>query len=205
MIVNSQLQSTIVLHDTLHGFRLGRGTGLAVMEAKVEQKLAGMVHDPLFEVFIDVQKAYDSLDIGICMDIIQGYILGPNLQRLLQRYWDRQKVVPKARNLYGHYFSTGLGVTQGYPVSLTIFNIVVDVVVRAALLEVCRPQEDQHGFIWAAGEHNICFYADDGQIVDHNPIWVHTSLTEMVKMFDRVGLQKNLSKTKAMVCTPGFI
>ena len=29
------------------------------MEAKLEQKLAGIVHEPLFQVFLDVRKAYD--------------------------------------------------------------------------------------------------------------------------------------------------
>ena len=84
---------------------------------------------------------------------------------------------------------------MGYPVSPTIFNIVVDPVVRADLLEVYGPQEAHHGFIWSAGEHKICFYADDRQIVGHNPIWVQTALPAMVRMFERVGLQKNLSKT----------
>ena len=32
------------------------------MEAKLEQKSAGIVHEPLFQVFIDVLKAYESLD-----------------------------------------------------------------------------------------------------------------------------------------------
>ena len=54
--------------------------------------------------------------------------------------------------------------TQGDPVYLTNFNIVVDSVVRAALQEVFGPREAQHGFGWVAGEHNICFYADDGRI-----------------------------------------
>ena len=69
-IVNSRLRSSIVIHDVLHGFRQGRGTGTAIMEAKLEQQLSGIVHDPLFWVFINVRKAYDSLDRGICMDIL---------------------------------------------------------------------------------------------------------------------------------------
>ena len=36
-------------------------------------------------------------------------------------------------------------------------------------------------------------------------IWVHTDLTTMVIVFERVGLQTNLIKTKSMVCTSGFI
>ena len=60
-------------------------------------------------------------------------------------------------------------------------------------------------FGWAEGDHNIVFYAEDERIAGHNPIWVQKTLTAMVRMFDRVGLQKNLGKTKSMVCTPGFV
>ena len=56
-IFNSRLQSSIVQHDVLHGFRQGRGTGTAIMEAKLEQHLAGIVHEPLFQVFLNVRKA----------------------------------------------------------------------------------------------------------------------------------------------------
>ena len=56
-IVNSWLQSSIVLHDVLHGFRQEMETGTFFIEAKLEQQLAGIVHEPLFQVFIDVRKA----------------------------------------------------------------------------------------------------------------------------------------------------
>ena len=84
----------------------------------------------------------------------------------------------------------------GDPVSFTIFNIVVDAVVRAVIMEVCGPQEEHHGFVWAAGNHNIVFYADDGRILERNPIRVQTTPTDMVRMFEIMGLQKNLGKTK---------
>ena len=82
------------------------------------------------------------------MEILQGNVLGPKLHRLLQQYIDGQKVVLKAGKFHGSLFVTGRGVTQGYLVSPTIFNIVVDAVVRADLLEVYGPQEDSHGFGW---------------------------------------------------------
>ena len=34
---------------------------------------------------------------------------------------------------------------------------------------------------------------------------LQTALTDMVRILDRVGLQTNLRKTKAMLCTPRFI
>ena len=44
----------------------------------------------------------------------------------------------------GAAFGTGIGVTQGDPRYPIIFNIVVDVVVRAVFDVVYSPQETQH-------------------------------------------------------------
>ena len=71
------------------------------MGENLKQQLAGIVHEPLFQVFINMQKSYDSLYGGIRMEILRGYVLGPKLQRLLHRYRDEQKVVPKAGKLFG--------------------------------------------------------------------------------------------------------
>ena len=49
---------------------------MAIMEEKLEQQLAGIFHEPLFQAFVDVQKTYEYLDRGICMEIIRGYVLG---------------------------------------------------------------------------------------------------------------------------------
>ena len=61
-------------------------------------------------------------------------------------------MVPKAGKLFGHLLWTERGVTQGYPVSPMIFNILVDAVVRAVLLEVCGTQEAHRGFGWVTCE-----------------------------------------------------
>ena len=111
----------------------------------------GIVHETLFQVFIDVRKACNSLDQGRCMETLREYGLGPRLQRLLQRYWDIQRVVTNAGKYYVQPFSMGRGVTQGDPVYMELFNIIVDAVFRATLQEICEPQEAQHGFGWPAG------------------------------------------------------
>ena len=93
-----------------------------------------------------MHKTYGSSDKGICMGILRGYEFGFNMQRLLQWYWYKHKVVPKYRKFFGIPFRTERGMTQGDPYRPTIFYIVVDAVVRAVLLEVCGTQEEHHGF-----------------------------------------------------------
>ena len=89
--------------------------------------------------------------------------------------------------------------------SPTIFNMVVDALLKAALMGVCGPQVAQHSLVWVAGEQEIISYADDGSIAGRNPIWFYETLTTLVTMFDWVGLDTNMVNTKYMTFTPSFI
>ena len=53
-VVNCRLKRSVTLHDTLHGFRAGRGAGMATLEEKLEQHLVGIAHKPMFHIFLDV-------------------------------------------------------------------------------------------------------------------------------------------------------
>ena len=74
LIVGSK--GSVTRYDSLHGFRAGRGTGTSTLEANLAQQLAGIVHEALFQVFLDVWKVYDSLGRGWCMDIMWGCGMG---------------------------------------------------------------------------------------------------------------------------------
>ena len=96
--------------------------------------------------------------------------------------------MPKTGKFLGKKFQMGRGLTQGDPVSPMICNIVVDAVLQALLDVVCRPQEYQHGFRWAAGEKNLFFYDDGGRITGRDHEWFQDALSAMVTMFIRMGL-----------------
>ena len=49
---------------------------------------------------------------------------------MLREYWDKTTMVARAGGYYGKGFKGGMGVTQGNLLSPTIFNVVVDAVVR---------------------------------------------------------------------------
>ena len=81
---------------------------------------------------------------------MRGYVLWPKLQILIYSFGDDQEVVTKVGRFYRRSSRTCIGVTHRYPVSPIVSNVLVDVVVRALLPEVCGSQKAHHGFVWVA-------------------------------------------------------
>ena len=80
-------------------------------------------------IFLDLHKAYGALDRSRCLEILEGYGVGPKARRLLTTYCHRLTMVERAGGYYRTAFGGERGVTQGDPLSPTIFNVVVDAVV----------------------------------------------------------------------------
>ena len=129
-ILNRRLTASITFHDFLHGFRAGRGTGTATLEVKLLHQLAALWEEVLYVIFLYLHKAYDALDRSRCLVILEGYGVGPQAQWLLHMYWRRLMMVARAGGYYRTAFQGALGVSQGDPLSPTIFIVVVDAVVR---------------------------------------------------------------------------
>jgi hypothetical protein len=56
-----------------------------------------------------------------------------------------------------------------------------------------------------AWEWLALFYADDGLAAARDPEWLQEAMNVLIGLFEQVGLQTNVTKTKAMTCTPGHI
>ena len=129
-ILHCRLTTAITYHNFLHSFREGRSTGTATLEAKLLQQLAARREEVLYVIFLYMTKAYDALDRSRSLKIVEGYGLGPRARRLQRTYLEKSKMVARAGGYYGTVFKGARGVTQGEPLSPTIFNVVVDAVVR---------------------------------------------------------------------------
>ena len=85
-IIDVRLTSAITFHPGLHGFRKKRGCGTAILECKLEQEKAIFQGHTLFQAFVDLTKAYDTLDRDRTLEILTGYGVGSNVTRILRRF-----------------------------------------------------------------------------------------------------------------------
>ncbi len=115
----------IVLHDSLHGCLALQGTGTGIIKAKLAQQLAHLEQPPFFGVFINLRKAFDTMDCGRYLEILALHRVGPKMLCLIRNFWDSATNVCQAKSNYGRPFKAGRGVTQGGPLLVKLFNIVV--------------------------------------------------------------------------------
>ena len=153
-------------------------------------------------IFLDLHKAYDALDRSRCLEILEGYGVGPRSRQLLRTYWGKMTMVARAGGYYRTAIKGARGVTQGDPLSPTIFNVVVDVVVRHWFTLAIEDAEKRGGVGKEVRHQAALFYADDGMVASSNPRWLKWAFNALVGLFERVRLQTNVGKTASMVCRP---
>ena len=77
VIINLYFTAAITYHNSLHGFRARRGTGTATLEINLLHKVAALREAVLRAILMDLHKAYNNLDRYMCLDILEGYGMGP--------------------------------------------------------------------------------------------------------------------------------
>ena len=103
-ITNTRLRASVRLHEVLHGFHAGRWMGTAILELKLAQELASVDQDPLFLVFLDLKRSYDTVDCGRLLTTLEGYGAVPCMCRLLAVFWYQHEVVNRQNGCHSPHF-----------------------------------------------------------------------------------------------------
>ncbi len=81
-VIDHQLDA-IDLHDSLHGCCYNRGTGTAIIKAKLAQQLSYLELQPFYGVFLNLRKAFCAMDWEQCIMVLEGYGAGPWMIQLI--------------------------------------------------------------------------------------------------------------------------
>ena len=133
-----------------------------------------------------ITKAYDTVDRERLFLLLGDYGLGPQCLNVLRAAWADSLLVPKKGGRYGNPLNTGRGVRQGDIISPTLFNIIIDCILRYEQSQSQAASGSSDSIVPA-----VCFYADDGCIAGTDADRLQQSLDTIVDGFNRMGIQVN--------------
>ena len=117
------------LDDLQFGFRTGRSTLQAIWTVKRRIQKARDSRKKLVLIFIDLVKAFDSVDRTTLFNVLKDRSVANPLKRLI---WDLHDEAEREIDKQNK-FVLGRGVRQGCVVGPTLFNLVFDDVCKKAL------------------------------------------------------------------------
>ena len=88
-------------------------------------------------------------------------------------------MVDRVGGYYGAAFGGKRGVMQGNPLSPTIFNVVVYVVVRQWVHGIMEEAEAQRETVREGRHQAALFYSDDGMVILSDPAWIQGAFTAL--------------------------
>ena len=109
-------------------------------------------------------------------------------------------MVARAGGYYGAYFKGDHGVMHGDLLSPTIFNMVVDAVVRQWVTVMAEGADEQGERGQESRLHNSFFYTDNGMVAFSEARLLQGAFSTLVGLFGRVVLWNNFGNTVCMVC-----
>ena len=198
-IIDFRVKTSVQWDKSLHGFLPNRSTGTAILNTRLRSDLATARLRPYHRVYIDLEKAYDCVDRKVLLRLLEDYGVGPKVRGIIASQWAAQQYVTKQAGFYGPVIGTSRGVTQGCIVSPTLFNIVMDAVVRE-WKHRCQITEHSDPL-----DLDASFYADDSVIGGTNAGRVQLGLNILGQTMDLVGLTINVTKTQSQTHVPGGI
>ena len=102
----------------------------AIGETKIETQMAVCNSETVYQIFLDLRKAYDSIDRKRVLLLMEKYKIGPNIRWYTKHIWENQYFVLRQCGFYSEPISIDRGVTQGDTDSPIKFNLIVDAVIR---------------------------------------------------------------------------
>ena len=178
-------------------FRKGRGTRDPIANIQWIIKKAREFWKNICFCFIDYVKAFDCVHHNKLWKILQEMGIPDHLTCLLRNLYAGQEATVRTGHGATDWFQIGKGVHQGCILSLHLFNLDAEYIMRTAQLEEAQP-----GIKIAERNINNLRYADDTTLITESEEELKSLLMKLKEESEKVGLKLNIQKTKTMASAP---
>ena len=178
------------------GFKKGRGTRGQIANIRWIIKKAREFQRNIYFCFIDYAKAIDCVDHNKLWKILKEMGIPDHLTCLLRNLYAGQQATVRTGRGTTDCFQIGKEVCQGCILSLCLFNLYAEYIMRNAGLE-----EAQAGIKIAGRNINNLRYADDTTLMAESEE-LKSLLMKVKEKSEKVGLKLNMQKTKIMASGP---
>ena len=151
----------------------------------------------IYFCFIDYAKAFDCVDHNKLWKILKEMGIPDHLTCLLRNLYAGQEAIVRTGHGTTDWFQIGKGVCQGCILSLSLFNLHAEYIMRTAGLE-----EAQAGIKIARRNINNLRYADETTLTAEREEELKSLLMKVKEESEKVGLKLKIQKTKIMASGP---
>ena len=181
------------LREEQAGFRQDRSCTdhIATMRIIIEQSLEWQT--PLYSIFVDFQKAFDSVDREVIWKLMEHYGFPPKYIGIIKQLYQDASCQVIHEGKLTDPFQVQTGVRQGCLLSPTIFLMVIDWIMRQATAD------QKTGIQWTFTKQlEDLDFADDIGLLSHRQQHAQEKLDRVANEADKTGLKINVGKTEAL-------
>ena len=174
-----------------YGFRKNASTELAALE--LIDRLLTQLHDFKIPInfYIDLSKAFDSLNHNILLQKITYYGIRNSAITLLKSYLSNRKQYVQTDDVSSSMLSINTGVPQGSIVGPFLFNILINDIIMSS---------DKFNFILYADDTTLNATVESfGETAADIQISIRNELQKICKWLDLNKLRLNVAKSKFML------
>ena len=210
-----------ILPETQCGFRGNRSTVDMIFAARQLFEKSREQHQNLFVAFIDLSKAFDSVDRTLLWKVLQQCGCTKQFTKLLESLHTGMTARIKVGEDLSEPFVVSRGVKQGCVLAPVLFNIYVQCITH--LLSKALDEDLKIGLNYRTDRNLFDVkklkaktkiqqtkllelqYADDCALVADSPEVLQTVLTYVSKFYRKMGLNINIGKTEFMQFSPPHV
>ncbi|KAL8614297.1 hypothetical protein ACOMHN_007635 [Nucella lapillus] len=165
---------------------------IATMRIIIEQSLEWQT--PLYNIFVDFQKAFGSIDREVIWKLMQHYGFPPKYIAIIQQLYEDATCRVIHEGKLTDPFQVQTGVRQGCLLSPTIFLMVVDWIMRQSTAG------QKTGIQWTFTKQlkDLEFADDITYLLSHRQQNAQEKLERVAVKAEKIGLRINIGKTEIL-------